>query len=97
MGLEDLRQLSLQCGKPEQPGARGEVNKQVHIAVGSVLATGDAAEDPEITRTMTLYSGDQCCPTLTESPAKPGSREPTHAMVTVLKIDRQSDAGRCRK
>lgn len=57
--LQDPLELALKGEQREQPGAVGEVDEQVHIAVRSVLTASDAAEDAEVAAASPFGSRDQ--------------------------------------
>src|ERR1700721_2130176 len=62
LGAEDGLQVGLDTSQAEQAHARRQVPEQVDVAVGLVLAAGDAAEDPQVGHVMGGGRRDQVPP-----------------------------------
>jgi hypothetical protein len=67
-GAEDGLQVGLDPSQAEQAYVRRQVHEQVDVAVGLVLAAGDAAEDPQVGHVMGGGRRDQVPPLAPDLP-----------------------------
>src|SRR5260370_15003047 len=74
LGSEDGLQVGLEPTQAEQAHMRWQVREQVDVAVGPVLATGHAAEDPQVGHLMGGGGRDQAPPGRPDLPPYPAGQ-----------------------